>query len=623
MTKQTYGKVNHEKAQTSKNEETTSDMYQKNNGIDAKEGRKGKRSRRRRKAHVVDAMVTGGRGRKVCRRSCQKKLENDSVKALEGLGLGSKHAEWRSWSMKTSDLLLEVTVLHWTRSFRRRLFTKREDLIEPLVPAEEAENSIKRESTAYSTAKRLKPSGSQAPEKGLEDEEWIESAATTLSGHDDMEGNGLLPKTDVTTQSSNLQLEVISGPSAGVHISQLSKKGSGLTLTVGRVLQNDLVVNDPEVSGKHALISWNSKISKWELVDMGSLNGTLVNYRSVAAIHSPDVPIRQRGNPVGLVNGDIVTLGSTSQVLVRILSGKKSAHFAIASTPFGVGLAADPMTIRRGGKQLPMEDVSLAEWPLRGFQEFGIFCIFDGHGGAAAAEAASRLMPRKLADILSDEGKRSRVINECDATEVLQEAFRETEDDLDAEYEGCTATVLLLWAEGRDYYAQCANVGDSACVFSIEEKQIPVTEDHRLTSSSERFRLMEMGRQLKEGETRLCGMNIARALGDKFLKEQDDCFSAQPYVSEVLKLEPESRALAVMASDGLWDVMSPRRALNYAVEARDGKSATAEGRKVPPQGAEAIAELLVSKARALRTKDNTSVIVLDFGCNSKLNFRTL
>lgn len=58
-----------------------------------------------------------------------------------------------------------------------------------------------------------------------------------------------------------MQLEVISGPSAGVHISQQSKKGSGLTLTVGRILQNDLVLNDPEVSGKHALISWNSKVS--------------------------------------------------------------------------------------------------------------------------------------------------------------------------------------------------------------------------------------------------------------------------------------------------------------------------------------------------------------------------
>lgn len=32
-------------------------------------------------------------------------------------------------------------------------------------------------------------------------------------------------------------------------------------------------------------------------------------------------------------------------------------------------------------------------------------------------------------------------------------------------FQGCTATVLLVWADGHEnFYAQCANVGDSACV---------------------------------------------------------------------------------------------------------------------------------------------------------------
>lgn len=32
-------------------------------------------------------------------------------------------------------------------------------------------------------------------------------------------------------------------------------------------------------------------------------------------------------------------------------------------------------------------------------------------------------------------------------------------------FQGCTATVLLAWADGLgDFFAQCANVGDSACV---------------------------------------------------------------------------------------------------------------------------------------------------------------
>lgn len=34
--------------------------------------------------------------------------------------------------------------------------------------------------------------------------------------------------------------------------------------------------------------------------------------------------------------------------------------------PFGVGLASDPMSLRRGAKKLPMEDVSFYQWPLPG-----------------------------------------------------------------------------------------------------------------------------------------------------------------------------------------------------------------------------------------------------------------
>lgn len=46
---------------------------------------------------------------------------------------------------------------------------------------------------------------------------------------------------------------------------------------------------------------------------MGSLNGTLVNSR---AVHSPHSGSRQWGDPVELANGDIITLGTTSQIFV-------------------------------------------------------------------------------------------------------------------------------------------------------------------------------------------------------------------------------------------------------------------------------------------------------------------
>lgn len=37
--------------------------------------------------------------------------------------------------------------------------------------------------------------------------------------------------------------------------------------------------------------------------------------------------------------------------------------------PFGVGVASDPMATRRGGKILPMEDVSFYHWPLPGTEQ--------------------------------------------------------------------------------------------------------------------------------------------------------------------------------------------------------------------------------------------------------------
>ena len=57
---------------------------------------------------------------------------------------------------------------------------------------------------------------------------------------------------------------------------------------------------------------------KWELVDMGSLNGTLLNSR---AVHHPDSGSRHWGDPIELSSGDIITLGTTSRIKVtRLLS---------------------------------------------------------------------------------------------------------------------------------------------------------------------------------------------------------------------------------------------------------------------------------------------------------------
>ncbi|XP_061986840.1 protein phosphatase 2C 70-like isoform X3 [Populus nigra] len=408
----------------------------------------------------------------------------------------------------------------------------------------------------------------------------------------------LAPK-GIADQRSCLSLEVISGPSCGLRCSVQPTSASRLPLTLGRV-SSDLLLKDSEVSGKHAMINWNADKNKWELVDMGSLNGTFLNSQLIS---HPDSGSRHRGDPVELSSGDIITLGTTSNVHVHVTSTSES------QTPFGIGIASDPMAFRRGGKKLAMEDVCYYQWPLPGIPQlqFGVFGICDGHGGVAAAKSASKMLPEKVASILSDSLIRERVLSQCDASDVLRVAFYETEANMNNYYEGCAATVLLVWADSNEnLFAQCANVGDSACFMNVDGKQIKMTEDHRVSSYSERLRLNETGVPLRDGETRLYGLNLARMLGDKFLKQEEPRFSSEPYISEAIHINQESGAFALLASDGFWDVISLKKAAQLVTQAKERYFE--EGGNI----SEKVANFLLSEAKTLRTKDNTSILFLEF-----------
>ncbi|KAK1317031.1 Protein phosphatase 2C 70 [Acorus calamus] len=410
-------------------------------------------------------------------------------------------------------------------------------------------------------------------------------SSTSLRG----DGNGRHP----TEQRSVINLEVISGLCRGLCYSREST--SGLPLTIGRVPPSDLLLKDNEVSGKHALIDWNADKSRWELVDMGSLNGTLLNNQTV----HHNLALRQRSEPVELATADVITFGATSKVVVQILP------LVEHQIPFRVGMASDPMAMWRGGKVLPMEDVCVYQWPLPGSEQFGLFCIFDGHGGSDAAKDVSMMLPEIVANLLSNSEIKGHVLKVSDASEVLINAFSMTEASLNHQYEGCTATVLLVWGDhNREFFIQCANVGDSACFVNVSGKEIVMTEDHRLTSLVERNRLKEAGRPLGDGEKRLWGFNIGRMLGDKFLKEQDTRFSSKPYVSAVVHIKEESPAFVILASDGLWDVISVKRATQLVLHMKE---------RFSDDSAKKIANGLLNEARNKRTRDNTSLIFLDFG----------
>ncbi|CAL5337719.1 unnamed protein product [Camellia sinensis] len=228
--------------------------------------------------------------------------------------------------------------------------------------------------------------------------------------------------------------------------------------------------------------------------------------------------------------------------------------------PFGVGLASDPMAVRQGGKKLPMEDVCYYHWPLLGADQFGLFHICDGHGGVAAASSANNnsgkpslvrleidwMLPEMVASILSDSSRRQRVLSQCDASDVLRDAFLQAEASMNHYYE----VIMIL-------------------------RLIKMSEDHRISSYSKRLRMQETGKPLKDGDTRLCGLNLGQMLEDKFLKQQEARFSLEPYISEVVHIHQASKGFGFLASDGFWDV-NFKKAIQQLKQARERYMADTE-----------------------------------------------
>ena len=89
--------------------------------------------------------------------------------------------------------------------------------------------------------------------------------------------------------------------------------------------------------------------------------------------------------------------------------------------------------------------------------------------------------------------------------------------------------------------------------FRKENDPIILTVDHNLSKDSdgsERERLKNAGIKLTEGQTRLSGLGVTRALGDFFAKEEKTGLIAVPHVSKPIKLKKENSFL-IVASDGV------------------------------------------------------------------------
>ena len=108
----------------------------------------------------------------------------------------------------------------------------------------------------------------------------------------------MYPSTD--SQPPSAELIVRQGPRPGQRFS-LTKS----TMIIGREADSDIVVNDPQVSRRHASLTWDGR--QFIIQDLGSINGTLVNGVRLTA-------------PRVLQQGDVIGLGPTVLLAFQALS---------------------------------------------------------------------------------------------------------------------------------------------------------------------------------------------------------------------------------------------------------------------------------------------------------------
>lgn len=216
--------------------------------------------------------------------------------------------------------------------------------------------------------------------------------------------------------------------------------------------------------------------------------------------------------------------------------------------------------------------------------------IYDGHGGRQPAQIAAQMLTPWFLRSWSRERERPPG-ERRDEADILREAYLAVDAHLVSRRVQAGTCAAQLYLIGERFLA--ANAGDSRVVIGTGQGAAVLTEDHKPDTRAERSRVEALGGSVVLlGVPRVEGiLAISRALGDVCLKPY---VSAEPRITEgALGSEND---VAVLACDGVWDVLSPGEVIDEARQERD-----------PRKGAEGISRMALDRG----STDNITVIVLD------------
>ncbi|KAB2076445.1 hypothetical protein ERO13_A06G035500v2 [Gossypium hirsutum] len=241
----------------------------------------------------------------------------------------------------------------------------------------------------------------------------------------------------------------------------------------------------------------------------------------------------------------------------------------------------------KGKANHPMEDYHVAKFMQIQQHELGLFAIYDGHLGDTIP---SYLQKHLFANILKEEEfwvDPSRAISK--AYEKTDQAILSQSSDLGR---GGSTAVTAILINGIKLWV--ANVGDSRAVLSSGGQAIQMTTDHE--PNIERGSIENRGgfvSNMPGDVPRVNGqLAVSRAFGDKSLKSH-------------LRSDPDiqwtninnNTDILILASDGLWKVMSNQEAVDIAKKFKDPQKASKQ---------------LIAEAVKRDSKDDISCVVVRF-----------
>jgi len=210
-----------------------------------------------------------------------------------------------------------------------------------------------------------------------------------------------------------------------------------------------------------------------------------------------------------------------------------------------------------------------------GWSNTSVFGVFDGHGGDGMSKFCEKHMPSTIASY-PPQDVRNAVVG---AFHRVDEAGRTSN------HQGSGSTAMVCCVREDTIYV--GNAGDCRAVLCRGGQAIVMSEDHRPSREAERERIEAAGGWVEQAsktdaDSRVNGdLSVSRGLGDYYLKQDAGRPADQQIIISTPDVETFQRSrkdeFLVLASDGVWDVLSSQAVVDW-VRPRLGGQSTMEDR---------------------------------------------